>query len=252
MLYFIANHKRATYESLAAAGLRYAFDGSPLSSVEVLHGPGFQPGVIVTNRPPDTVGNLRYEAALQRWQKRPVTLLPDVSAEVWVGWEMGTSPDPAVYLARPHQLDSHPVELADGKTWNVPIVQAFFEHEGRPSIATALPRLSKLADDGTWTMDEVRSEYAELHRYARAWWDQYASPDAQAADAFTFDDANNACVVALAHNYRVSAVEVSVLGLLDAPSRGRVLMAMIDGERLIEYTQKKTAAMTGGETTGEV
>jgi len=249
MLYHLPNFAGSTVslDNLRDRGLGYAFETSiGLANTTQTDGPaGEARGLVVgMERAGRPVG---YFPDKQTWQKIP-------GLDAWVGFYTGQAPGPND-LARSTMLDGHAVELGDGRRWIVPIAVGGPE-EGDAELTRyrTLPHVDRLDEDGNWTVGDVLPRYAPLWDAAAAWWDakwSAAGEDNEAADTgdairviFKIDDARGAAVTILAANYRVSAIEVSLLGLLNDQTRVAILDAAIDWPTIAAWVQKKTDQQT--------
>jgi len=211
----------------------------------VLRGPDGQNGTLLAAADRIDPTKVKYRPAEQTWH------LVDAAGRpaYWIGTINGEEPR-GEDLARKKTLPGHLVELGDGRTWLCPVARGQAAEDGRLVWYHTLPRSIVLApqSDREWEHGPVVPRYARLWQLAGQYWQARAgsaSPDAIAGDDVTFDfqNAAAAAVECLAANYRVSAVEVSLLGLLDTEAPRKVLDSLIDWPTLVRLAgelQKKT------------
>ena len=162
-------------------------------------------------------------------------------------------------LERAARLDGHPVILADGAAWLVPVARGLTPEDGQMCYYNRLPQVAGLDDAGRWTTGGIVPHYRRLWDLAGKWWDaRYAgdvkeNPDGTATaelDGFdTLADIFDAATEVLQANYRIGKPEVATLGILTAPHARAVLDALIDGPTMAAW-QKKTLADGGLNSSG--
>ena len=195
----------------------------------------------------------------QTWRRLPRPGAPD-APPVWIGYTNDARPGPDD-LARPEQLDGHLVTLADGRPWLVPKARRWVGIDGGGSIqyATAVPRVSELDDAGAWQPGRIVDRFAPFWQIAADWLEHVGVAAAAAEEeagegetarlAFDFDGLHEAAVSALAINYRIGPLEVSMLGLLTTATPAAVLDAAADVPGYLQLL-KKTAAAGGPSNNG--
>jgi hypothetical protein len=218
LLYFLAGKPSISRADLAAAGAPHAMPDrkAGLHQAQMQAGPSGGPGAV------GTVENGDLQAAdRHQWLQFP-------NSTLWVGVNPEDPPDPEE-LARAHQMSGHLVELADGQEWLVPVARML---DG----ATPLPR--RLAcENGKWIGRAVLPKYADLFSAACRFWDALIAAD---GSLYTYDDEVNLAAQALAINYRLSPIEISLLGLFSTASEAEVCKAVIDWPAF-EAIKKKLA-----------
>jgi hypothetical protein len=214
---------------------------------DVLAGPDKSRGTLFAARDRIEPAKVKYRAGEQDWH------LVDAAGRpaYWVGTIEGEEPGPGD-LVRTKTLPGHGMELSDGRTWLCPVARGQAAEDGRLVWYHALPRTIVLApeSDRQWEQGPVVPRYQRLWQLAAAYWQAVvAVADEQVAPhdriEFDFQGAAAAAVDCLAANYRVTAVEVSLLGLLDTAAPRRVLDALIDWPTLVRLSaemQKKTTS----------
>lgn len=215
--YFIADSARPgggalTRQAISDAGLGYLLDGKGGPTVQPTdRGPEKQSGTFFTVAGAGGRGEPSIlRAGEARWDKIP-------GLEAWIGRLEGESPGPED-LARAKLIDGYPVELADGKTWLVPVVRAL-------GGGSRLPR-AMVWDGRDFVEGGVRPAYEKLFAAGQRIWDLIStSPDGHAV---TLSEATATSVAALAANYRIGPAEVDLLELLDSANTVDVVKALID------------------------
>ncbi len=232
LLYFIEGVEAVSPELLKQLGLAHAFEGG-CAQRRAGNGPGEQTGVVCA-ADSDHVG---FFPQSQTWRRLPAIASGPV---VWIGWATAAPPTPQS-LARKDAIEGHPVTLADGQQWIVPIAQRWTGS----GFARAVGARMTLDDQGRWTEGDVLPRYAGLWRIASRWQDlREQSSDGEAA-SLTIAEAADMCAEVLAVNYRLGRNEVGALQLLDdRETYTAVLDAAIDLPAFLEFLrlQKKTEA----------
>jgi hypothetical protein len=192
------------------------------------------------------LGEVGYRAELQTWQPAP-------GGRYLVGLRGGVPPGPAD-LIRARALDGYPVVMGDGRPWIIPVARRYDLTGGELGWVRALPSRRRLNAEGRWEAGEILPRYAVLWRHVERHmgiFERAAGGDAQAvAEAGDFQAENDLVVAALAANYRVGAVEVSLLGLITAEVVVPVLEALIDKPGLDALTKKAQASGAGSTSPG--
>ena len=226
----------------------------PVSSRHVNAGPDGQQGLVLVHGE-HRVG---YFPESQVWTQH--------KDGVQVGFDPANPPGPE-HLARPEQIDGHPVELADGNGWVVPIVRSVMH-------GSMLPQQLVLDTGGNWTGRPLEI-YAQHEQDAERIWEQVIAEAGAAEDEngetvsapepMQLDDMMRIAVDALAVNYRIDKWIVSALGLMTTRHPMQIGRAMVDwpaveeavknGDLAGDDEQKKsdsqapdTSATSGGVT----
>lgn len=252
-LYFIPHHAggsvtRADFEAL---GLGYALGvGDPDARKITANGPGGQAGSLaVVQSNPDAGEACRvdtlYEPAKQVWRKGP-------SGKYWVGYCKDRRPTPAG-LARAKLIDGEWTPLGQGggdQEWLIPVARSIVR-------GTTLPKGMVLGEDfETWAPAEL-PEFLELCNHAGRAWEVLTGADVDVESGkitchIPYADGMKICVAALAVNYRVGPIEVSMMGLTNT-DMWAVLRALCDVpmvERVLADRKKKEGATSGSSPTG--
>lgn len=238
-LYFIETDKNElTHEDLRAAGLGHLVDGpragKPLG--RGCRGPEGKGGVVFA------VGDgvPKYQPDKQTWRAGPARWVGGVKAvPFWVGFRTEAPPKPAD-LARATTIAGEDVELADGNTWTVPVCFSIVR-------GSTFPKTLVLGDDCETWQELERPEFHKLCGEAERVWQAFLSAEQTDTGGVRVEldkqFSANVCVDALAVNYRVSKLEVSMLGVLGTDSQWKVLRAIVDDytvERVGRDLQKKS------------
>jgi len=238
-LYFVpaARSPAQALDGLRAAGAAHATEAHPQCNQVTGCPPFNEPGFVV-----GWGTNYVLDPDRQTWQRAPVLVPGYEGPGYWVGFETAHPPGPQD-LARVKQLAGHLVEMGDGKLWLVPAARRWSpDDSGEPTWSVALPAARGLNAEGRWVSGEVVPRHRPL-------WDhvvrvqQMLDAMAGGATEVDFDLAAECemCVVALAANYRVGAVEVGTLGLLTSEVIFPVIAALTDMPSL-EALSKKAGA----------
>lgn len=221
-LYYIPKRQAADADTIAAAGLAYAITPS-IAHRGTSGGPDGAAGVIVAQGDAKGVG---YFADAQTWLQAP-------GSEFWIGYTTDDPPGPDD-LARAKQIAGHEVELGDEKRWLVPVARAL---DG----TSPLPR--RLAFDGKqWAPGDILARYTDLFGEACRVWELIAGAS---DEEVTISDECGIAVMALAVNYRLGPVEISMLGLFDTQTEAEVLKALVDWPTFEAFKKK----LASGEIT---
>lgn len=247
-LYFIADETSPPgMEELAEAGLQYAFEVPPAATPKMSgSGPGGQSGMLLAAQGVE----LEYRPDKQTWRRLPIAdcrlsiANGESSKSVWVGMWNDKRPGPEE-LARSSQLRGHEVRLADGQMWHVPAARRVVSGTGGPIAACALPHGRDVDDSGRWTQRRLLPAYEDLWQAATRFWDCFVGAAQSTADTAVAPTLEDELLYAwatraLATNYRVSAVELAMLGVLDDRNVIEVLKALIDWPTVAAWTEKKT------------
>lgn len=219
-LYFVETEKNELVaEDLAALGLGHLADaGKPLG--RGTQGPDGKGGLVFA------VGagaKPTYKPAEQAWVRCAVPA--GGGPAPWVGIWNDNRPAPDD-LKRKRFVGGELIELADGSRWAVPVCHSVVR-------GSTLPKRMVLGDDGrTWELREL-PEFLSLCARAEKVWEafvnQKAEEDGRSTIELDHQTAAEVAVEALGVNYRVGAVEVSMLGMLDTDTLYDVMMAVVDG-----------------------
>lgn len=192
-------------------------------------GPGDAPGAMLTpvipEAPPPRIG---FYPAVQTWTK--VAAEP----ELWIGLDRDYPPRPDD-LARPRVFPGHPVVLADGQTYQVPVIRSPLG--GRSSLPRQLYH-----DPAGVLILQVRPEHEVLWAASGRVWDAFFEPDS--AGTMTYSEILGHTLAFLGLNYRYGPREQSALRLVDTDNWREVMKAAVDWPA-VEAEQKKTEEAAG-------
>lgn len=168
-------------------------------------------------------------------EKGKITGYEDGPTLYWIGREKASPPTP-LDVQREKLIYGHPVKLADGKEWTIPVVGPY---------QTRLPRTFAPAPGKRLTM-VVREQYAAIFTESEKWHALARTPNAE----YDWHDAFSYAVGLLGVNYRVGFWEVLALGLIDTDNFWRIASASFgtpDLAKSLVAVQKKTEAANGSE-----
>jgi hypothetical protein len=228
-LYFVPNKNRDLLKNIL-----YAFDSKPLDREVLRGGPNGGRGFIFFDSSAmNRIAQVTYDPGSQTWRKMP-------GQEIWIGY-MNDEPPTAKDLARKSLIPGHSIELGDGGQWTIPCCRYF----GEDGFSCGLPQVMDLDENGDWTVGNVLPKHQKLWDASAQWFDAISTMDGEdlAPEAdMTIADVANACVVALGTNYRVSALEVGMLGLLTSSTRSDIMNMTIDYPAIEDWSKKKEVA----------
>ncbi len=175
-------------------------------------GPGDASGSFLAPlNPGRTTPRVGYYPEWQRWEK----VLDE--PELWIGVDREYPPGPAD-LARRRQMAGHPVELADGAVYEVPVIRSL--------RGTRLPQDFYHRADRQLAL-EVKPAYRGLWEQTAEVWDLFFDP---ATDGqLPFGRILFHALAFLAVNYRYGEREQAALRLVDTANWEPVLFAAVDG-----------------------
>jgi hypothetical protein len=160
--------------------------------------------------------------------------------ELWIGIDKEFPPTPAD-LVRPSIIRGWPVALADGNSYEIPVIRSVV---GR----TNLPRDMYRDLDGLLQL-EVKPQHADLWDRARALWDRHI-PCCLTEQGLSWDTILDECLCFLGVNYRYGVYEQAALRLVDTSDTVwcGILMAVLDRpfQAEVEAAQKKTESLQPG------
>ena len=192
-------------------------------------GPGGKSGTMIcTNTAGEPPVRFGYHVDFQEWTK--VRSDP----ELWVGVDKEHRPTPAD-LARPNLLDGHSVTLADGNTYQVPILES--PDASRPS----LPLDMYHDETGAFTV-KVHGDYAALVDTAqevRAFLMETGEETGETSQTMAFSRILYHCMEILGANYRYGTMEQPVLRLVNTgrSTWNRVFEAALDVPFILEVLE---------------
>lgn len=228
-LYFLPKTKAAKPDVLERFGLSELFDGKPATREMMGLGPGDQAGLLICNGHVDQV-TLEYLPKVQTWQKR-------FDSDAWMGIANDAVLSPKG-LARPSQIDGHPLQLADGNRWLIPQLRAFSptQLDGPLIYVPKLKRtLTQDPETGDLVPGDVIAKYSAIWKEATEIGDRLLSqlqqPGATIADlpdAKLYGFASRV----LALNYRMGNAEIAMANLLQTDMAVRIVQLALDWDTL--------------------
>jgi hypothetical protein len=211
-LYFIPRCNQCSRETIASVGLDAVLDANPLTAKVLANGPDGGPGLLLCDRSYNHVPQM--QADRQKWRAAPKRGAD--RAPFWVGIINDNPPAPTT-LARTKQLDGAVVTMHDGSKWTVPRLIEWRDNDGDGLVYDhKLPRILDINDDGQLVPTRIDPAYQAI-------WDEGwrlhdaltgKAADCGAAVMTVIESHEFACRV-LNLNYRVTALEVAMLGLFD-------------------------------------
>ena len=140
-----------------------------------------------------------------------------LDGRMWLGWETENPPTP-IDLQRKELHNGHPVTLADGNTWIVPVIRTLIGQ-------TTLPTVFGCNASGQVVREKVLPAFKRL-------WDLtqrlYKAVQGFDESLISGEETIELLCSGLAMNYRVSFWEVMNLGILTTENKQLVFGAMID------------------------
>jgi hypothetical protein len=162
--------------------------------------------------------------------------------DIWIGYDIAAGLPGPESLQRSELMAGKSIVLGDNKQWCVPRACEFDQDLNRNCT---LPRTLQINCDGKWYLGDVTPPYSQLWRYLN----EYLEAAATAINGqFVFEGINDWCSLALQTNYFVGPSEVSILALLNAQTRSKIIDVMMDLEAFDTILQKKRAAQGIGNT----
>lgn len=244
--YWIPQANSTNKEKLQQLGLAYAFDGKwTIRGADP--GPDAQRGIVVVAGD-NADGRLGYYPERQTWRQIP-------KSECWCGYYTENRPTPD-QLARQDQIPGVWLELDDGNKWQVPVARRMVEVDDWLYPVCALPTRLTLSAEGIWQPGEIKPRYERLWQlatqYETAFSDAMANqePDDKGMVTVKFEEPDELAVLTMQTNYRVSAVELDLLGIYDYLARRRIIDVLLDRATWDKWVKKKTAEQdqSGGDS----
>jgi len=226
-LYFIPDKKfeNVTREDLASNPIlvKPFFDliHSPktmrekLCKANVYRGPENKSGCVISVQPQVATNQfLGYNPEIQTWQK---------FGEQWVGYQADMRPGPES-LRRPKLYSGEEVELADDRIWVAPTLMSFDEKQEKwVSLLPATFGVDAELKHTCKTDPKHEDDFAAVQRIRNA---VFGGESLSRIDAFEL------AVTVLSLNYRLGAVEASILELFHDTLTVAVLHAAVDATSL--------------------
>lgn len=223
-------------------GLDYAFDGGTPAGANDISGPDGGRGAIFADSKRMGIQAITYAPKVQTWRKIP---RPAGAVPVWFGFYNEYRPTPEE-LERPTLLDGKGFQLADRRTWQIPVVRRFNESVG---FADSLPRSIDLDADGKWIYGPIVSKHVALWEAVGKFLDNLFIAIGQAKESpepgkieteYTISDELDTVALLLGANYVVSKTEIAALGLLvDDGMIFEILKIASDWQTFIDWSGSK-------------
>lgn len=238
--YFLPGRTKVTIDELRELGLGYVFDPETAASPDanpkvpraVVNGPGGQHGLIVS----PSSEFCGYFKDQQVWKQ-------EIDCDYWVGMWRDKRPTPET-LARENQIYGSALLLDDGHFWSFPMARHYDEFDGEIRVTRTIACALTRNEAGLWLPGEPKKRYRELWRLATEYQQARAAAD-------TFSELDNLVVACFQANYRVSAIELDLLGIYDDDVRARVPRILMDDDSLeLLFKKKLTTPGTGNSTAG--
>lgn len=227
-LYFVESVEPVTRERIAGWGLAHAFEEVPTNFPLQGATPSGTSGTLLYREQDLAPFTPRYLPEEQTWRRFPNSgerKAESGNSPAWVGYYNEGKPGPAD-LARLEQVPGVPLRLADGHSWQVPLVRFPLPGGGR---GTLLPAYVDCDEFGEPIAGEVLEKYAPLasiaERFWLAWNTAFMAAAALGREEFEFDCDTivaDACLT-LAANYRISLAEVMLLKLFRTGTASAVM-----------------------------
>lgn len=253
LLYFLPGTTvKPRPDEIKALGLEFDHPPTPIEC----HGTGPSGGPGVTLVDPVRMGpwGLGVKPG-QHWEE---VFGVDGRVRYWVGWYKDAKPGPDD-LKRDIQLPGPIVELADGKKWQVPRIQAWNEEDALHELA--LPCKRRRHPRGHWYRGGVVDEYQSLLQQGREFWEVLTAAAANVRDDGSFHyewpPLCDFAATLLAINYALTLDDVSALGLFDGEARANdVALAAMEWYEYGDWLKKKAMELqlqesaSGGSSPG--
>lgn len=235
---FIYYVPRATSQSTQIPpALAYAFGDRVTSSAVHANGPDGGSGTVFGGATyADNLAMFGVYHDRQTWKPYP-------GSPYWIGWNTEHPPQPAELIGE-NPIEGLAVRLGDGNHWQIPRARSCVQLEtGQLAPIISLPRRMELTDGCEWVPGGVLQPYVDLFNVAEKWWQFLMQEAERSADSeeisIQVSEAADWCTTVLATNYRVSAVEVWLLDLLNDFTRGDILNAVVDLQTWMDRAAKK-------------
>ena len=176
--------------------------------------------------------DVRFDPQNQVW-------IESVIGDYWVGMYKDRRPGPAD-LARPMMLEGHPVKLADGNTWTVPIIRLL-------SGGSMLPQSLRLGRNGEVITTTI-PEYSKLSAQVETLWTDFraaeSEPDTEPKRMLSYAELIQLAADCLAWNYYIDIDRINILEpLFTTVNLTGILHAILDIPSLVklmvEYKKKE-------------
>lgn len=223
--YWIPNARTSIkLPEINSLGLGYALENQ-FTARGCTNGPDDTNGIVLCHGS-NADGRLGYHEERQLWKQIP-------GSTVWCGHYHDELPTPEELL-RKDTISGEQVVDDRGESWIAPIARKRVEENGELLWSYNVPRSLSLDESGQWIPGDVKP------RYKRLWEDALLCERVMIDQEEIEVDIDDMAVRALQINYRVSAIELDMLGIYDETFRGAVVGALIDLQTLLGWLKKKT------------
>lgn len=238
--YFFPNRRKITLDQLLELGLGYVFEPetaaqckTPFEPRPVSNGPGGQHGLVVSLSG-DWLG---FHQDLQEWKQ-------ELDTDYWVGmWTAADKRPTPETLARQNLITGQWLRLEDGHDWLIPMARHWVEFDDTIIYQRTLPTRLTRTEQGHWRSGDVKPRYRELWRLATEF--LTALTEGTLAD---FTEQDNLVMECFRTNYRVSAIELDLLGIYDDHVRQRVPEILVDYDNFETLLKKKLTTPDTGDS----
>jgi hypothetical protein len=191
----------------------------------------------------------RVDLPMQTWRPSP-KMGADV-APYWCGYWNERKPTEGT-LRRVKTLPGESIELRDGDRWQVPKLIDFLPPEDVTQpirFEVALPKVLDINDDGDLVSGRIEPKYESLWETG---WNFHYSLANQAKETgravMTELDARRFAVNLLNVNYRVTSLEIAMLGLFGDGSPVQIVLSAIDNATFWEAVKNRAGRSVSATT----
>ena len=251
-LYYLPNARPASIlGQLAAYGLGYLVDDED-SSLHVRECVGTAgSGVILGDVRNWPVSDVAMSNRIT-WTRRPK---PAADRQAHVGILTGEALPTPENLARTRQLPGELHRMGDGNKWLIPNARQITDQGSTCALPT---RYGIDEETGNWIRDSVVPRYRKIWDHATAYLESLNEAYTEFVEAktddhqfrFTIPNAQELAIDTISANYRISATELAILGVLGAGLIETVGATLVDDAGYARI-QKKTALAIGDGISGD-
>jgi len=222
-LYFVPGKTAGGQVDLAELGLDGVFPPGKAPAGACMEGPGGDRGWLMAIAPKQ-FEDFRYSPNAQEWHRA-------MGGAFWVGWDKQDKPKPA-NLQRERLLDGHPIILADGNSWQIPVARL-----AGMTTGYVLPKVMGLDEDGN-PAETVESRYQMLAEAADI---VYSAQHGDGGTVLPYEEVERIAVGALSANYRIGRWGIRALGILTTENMKDILLWLIDWPTLKRFQAELAA-----------
>jgi hypothetical protein len=239
---------QVTLDEVKEWGLGHAFDAAPQSIDVLARAMDGAAGFVFADEKQLAGRSVGLYPAEQTWEK-----VDGRDDGLWIGWYNDAKPT-AEDLKRKQLLNGYWLDLESGR-WVVPLERSFDDQACK--FESQLPCYLRHGPNGKTIKGRVLQTYAWLWEITESYAASLFNSDETIDDTYV-DEFDLACKI-LSANYRISAIEASVLELFSEIIRpDQVLLLAVDYWSFIKWqddVEKKSAALTpdgSNSSNGEV